>query len=123
MAREGVNAATLAEKAGVSEPGVSKWLKKGQIARKHIPKLCEVLNCSADELFGIRGAGSHPPARLANDRLAEAIEIVELGLAEAKVKLPASKRASLISAVYELAEETGRRVESATILRLVRLAS
>lgn len=123
MERAGISPAALADAAGVSEAGVSKWVNKGQIARKHIPTICAQLRCSADELLGIRQTPPAKAARLRDDLLVDAIEVIEAGLEQARVKLPAAKRARLVIAVYELAEERGQRVESATILRLIRLAS
>lgn len=123
MARAGVSAARLADACGVSEAAVSKWAKEGQIARKQIPAICATLRCSADELLGIKSSVPSAGRALRSDALADAIEIVEKGLANSRVTLTPAKRAGLIIAIYELVEESGRPVESATILRLIRLAS
>lgn len=53
----------LAHHLGVSEQAVQKWLKGGGIAHEHMAKLCRYLDCSADELLGLRPideiGGSH----------------------------------------------------------------
>lgn len=53
MDRSAVSVATLARALDVSDQGVQKWLRTGQIARTSIPGICRAIRCSADELLGL----------------------------------------------------------------------
>lgn len=55
IARRGMSHAEFAEAAGVSLQSVlTVWIGQGKIARARIPMICDLLNCSADELLGLR---------------------------------------------------------------------
>ena len=53
----------LAKKMGVAPASVNKWVKDGSISIDRIPKLCEVLGISPNELFG------YEDIRLVNEAL------------------------------------------------------
>jgi len=49
--------ATLAGEMGVTEQAVGKWLRTGNIARQHLPKLARVLDVDIDWLLTQSGTG------------------------------------------------------------------
>lgn len=54
MRRAGVSDAQLAEATKVSVQAVGKWRATGEIARNRLARVCETLQCSADELLGLQ---------------------------------------------------------------------
>lgn len=44
----------FANRIGVTPVAVNKWLKGGAIESSKIPQICEILNITPNELFGIK---------------------------------------------------------------------
>ena len=51
LSRMGKTQAWLAEKVGVSDNAVSKWIRSGQISRENIPMVARLLGLYPDELL------------------------------------------------------------------------
>lgn len=51
LSRMGKTQAWLAEKVGVSDNAVSKWIRTGQISRENIPMVARLLGLYPDELL------------------------------------------------------------------------
>lgn len=114
IARSGKQKNLLAAHMGVSEQAVQKWIKKGTIAREHIRELCDYLDCSADELLGIRpigkvaSAGHSQSMRLDQD--------IILGVARAMQDISTELNIALgVRASIEIAAEMYERVGASGI--------
>lgn len=123
IARAGKPKNLLAAHMGVSEQAVQKWIKKGTIAREHIPALCTYLGCSADELLGLRPIGKEMVSGSQSVRLDwDIVEGVALALqdtvAELRVTPPITSLIEVFARTYERIGESG--ITTADVVWMVR---
>ncbi len=124
--------AALARHLDVSKQAVGKWILTGQIARERIKAICDYLEITTDELLGTpqatnvrpiasaRSAKGSQSARLDLAILTAAVETLEKALAETRKVMTPPKKAALIATIYELFADSNGKVESGTVIRLIR---
>jgi DNA-binding Xre family transcriptional regulator len=124
VARSGKQKNAIAAHMGVSDQAVQKWLKKGTVAREHVPTLCAYLDCSADELFGMRPIGepasasrSHT-ARLDPDIVQAVARAMQDTAQELKVSIGTKDVVEIFAEMYERIGESG--LNTADVVWLVR---
>jgi transcriptional regulator with XRE-family HTH domain len=119
----------FAKRTGVSSSVVHNYLRgKSEPTR---PILLALANAAkVNPLWLATGEGpmwpkhveTASPAKPDEQLLEAAIAAVEEVLEERGLELKPGKKAKLVSTLYEMAQEEGKKVEKATVLRLVRLA-
>lgn len=105
IARSTQSKVALAEHLGVSPQAVQKWVNQGSIAREHIRSICQFLDCSADELFGLVPMGSAPLSQsqsleIDTEMLKSAIVAVKEALKAMGLELDAFLAAPMIAYAY-----------------------
>ncbi len=124
--------AALARHLDVSKQAVGKWILTGQIARERLTAIGDYLEITTDDLLGSAPATNVRPiasarsvkgsqsARLDLNILTAAIETLEQALIETRRVMAPAKKAELVATIYELFANSNGKVESATVIRLIR---
>lgn len=105
--RSGKTKLALAAYLGVSEQAVQKWVKKGTLAREHVRGICQFLECSADELFGLAPIGEHPAGHSQSVRLDP--EILAATIKGLRLR---DKRANRVYSLADIEEDPARFIEA-----------
>ncbi|NKJ21988.1 helix-turn-helix transcriptional regulator [Dyella sp. SG609] len=99
IARSGKSKAALARHLDVSPQAIQNWLKSGGYAREHIKPICLFLDCSADELVGLR----EPAPQVQSESQDSGLDLETLKSALAAVKEAASAMDVVIDDIYKTA--------------------
>ncbi len=116
------NQSEVADWCAVAVKTVRRWEQGTPIPSD---KLAVLASHGADVQYILTGKRAAPgrPVAVDHQLLTLVIEAVEEGLEEAELEMAPAKKAELVVALYDLYADTGKEVDKAKVLRLIRTAA
>ena len=120
--------AVFAEKLGISEGTLRNYEKGLSLPNFDVGmRICKILMIEPHQLLGSEaptyGGALEARTGISPDMVAAVIEIVEDILDSTKRKLAPKKKAELVVTICELYSDSAEKLDTATVLRLVKLVA